>query len=1266
MKRLWLRLGLLSCTGLLAMLCLLVGLGGTEVGLKALVAAVQLASGGALQCGAARGTLFTTLQLDDIRVSTADAEIKLARIGYSWRAGELFAGRLHLERLSAQGLEIRLLPGESTSGPVVLAPLLLPGEVQVDRLELDGLVLLDTDHAELTRIDQLSLSLTGKDGVYTLADLVVRAPGYDGDLALQLDTARDWRVKLAGKVEYRDYGVGPFGGDVRAEGPLARLDVAVDLHYPATGHIIGQIMELPNDFKWTADLDLVDVQLADWHEVLPEMRFSLAGQANGQQLEYGGTLQGNLDYLFFHQVDAVFDVHGNEDQIEFNTVTAENTHGKAALTDGLLSWKDDLVWRGHLVTEGFDPAMILADYPGAIDAELDSSGSYGEKNGLFLKADVTRVSGLLRGYRFEGRGRLESDPRQVRIDELVLTSGAAGLTLNGRAESAESLVDWQQSLTWQGNLQLKDFDPGLLLVDYPGSLDGSVVTAGTIVAGVPTGTAEIERLTGKVRGFPVEGKGRVQLAGERLDIENLLLKSGRTLLEVNGTAGDLVDITASFSSKDLGELLAGGHGAVQLAATLKGERQRPRFTVTGEAGKLGWQDLLLNRLQLDVSGGIDGATPVAVKLQGRGLRSGGFTVNQAELALDGLMSQHRFTASLTLPDGTVSLAGKGALAEDSSWQGQISDLRLNHRLSGTWRQSGHSEIAASATRVTMSPLCLAAAGEKLCGEGGWSADTGGWQLKVDGEHLDLARLSGIADLPESVQGQGRIALQFAGDQSAIHNGSGKVELRQVHFGDGKGDSDLDGLALNQADFTVTLARERLDLDLVAAFVNGSSIKSKATIAGFGSFAASPLELPLTGTVQANVRDLAFLAPLSGYYLRPTGTLTTSLRLAGRVGSPAAQGTIQLKDGQLELLTLGITLRDLSCTLDGGLDGVDLQTTAISGQGKLMAAGRLQMVDGGVHGDIRITGEDLDTANLPEYVLRTSPDLRFVFDQGGGSLTGRVEVVKGMIAPEEMTGHVGVSDDMVYMDGEKEEARNGWPVTLALQIELGDDLQFDGYGISGFLRGGLRVSMKPGSAMQGQGQLSLAKGKFSLYGRTLAIERSRLLFAGGPIDNPGIDVRAKKVVADNKRPGKTIEVGVDVSGTVDNLEFTLFSNPMMEESDILAYMVVGRAMSDVGEQDTSLVSSAAMALGLDKKMGPLSELIGLLPVDDVYLEGDKEEDMSLVVGKHLTRQLYIGYGHNFFNQEGEVRLRYDLGSGFAIETRSSGERTGTDLVYSFDR
>ncbi len=76
---------------------------------------------------------------------------------------------------------------------------------------------------------------------------------------------------------------------------------------------------------------------------------------------------------------------------------------------------------------------------------------------------------------------------------------------------------------------------------------------------------------------------------------------------------------------------------------------------------------------------------------------------------------------------------------------------------------------------------------------------------------------------------------------------------------------------------------------------------------------------------------------------------------------------------------------------------------------------------------------------------------------------------------------------------------------------------------------------------------------------------------------------------------------------------------------------------------------------------------LLSIDDLHLKGNaNDENISVVVGKRLTKNIYLGYDLNVFSQLGQYWIRYDLAKGFSVQSFSSSESSGADLMYTFER
>src|SRR5690606_27525042 len=108
---------------------------------------------------------------------------------------------------------------------------------------------------------------------------------------------------------------------------------------------------------------------------------------------------------------------------------------------------------------------------------------------------------------------------------------------------------------------------------------------------------------------------------------------------------------------------------------------------------------------------------------------------------------------------------------------------------------------------------------------------------------------------------------------------------------------------------------------------------------------------------------------------------------------------------------------------------------------------------------------------------------------------------------------------------------------------------------------------------GSGELRVEEGTYEAYGQELEIRTGRLLFAGGAIARPGIDIEAVR------RPAEDILVGARVRGTLSQPELSVFSEPPMPEQEQLSYLVLGRPLEGASASESSAMSQAAMALGL---------------------------------------------------------------------------------------
>ena len=248
------------------------------------------------------------------------------------------------------------------------------------------------------------------------------------------------------------------------------------------------------------------------------------------------------------------------------------------------------------------------------------------------------------------------------------------------------------------------------------------------------------------------------------------------------------------------------------------------------------------------------------------------------------------------------------------------------------------------------------------------------------------------------------------------------------------------------------------------------------------------------------------------------------------------------------------------------------------------------------------------------------------------------------------------------------------------------------GIDGQLIGSLNLRDQPNKPTMANGQLRLVNGKYKAYGQELKIKQGVLNFAGGPIDNPSITLRASRTIktAGGTGPlsfaGENIEAGISVVGRIKKPKITLFSSPSgISQADILSYLVIGQPLSSVkvtgSDNDQKKLLGAALTIGLNSSSEfshVTNSIKNALGLSEFGLETEQDtvndkplQNTALVLGKYLSPKFYVSYSYGVFNKvnvidASTVRARYQINKKFSIQTEASTKGSGIDLLYSFER
>lgn len=414
---------------------------------------------------------------------------------------------------------------------------------------------------------------------------------------------------------------------------------------------------------------------------------------------------------------------------------------------------------------------------------------------------------------------------------------------------------------------------------------------------------------------------------------------------------------------------------------------------------------------------------------------------------------------------------------------------------------------------------------------------------------------------------------------------------------------------------------------------------------------------LSGQFNVSIGNLSRFNGLVPELSNIKGALKGDMALTGTSQSPIASGAVHFSEGAAEVNQLGIRLTevDLLAQSEDSHDGrLHLQGGAKSGSGQLKIDGYA-----GLNGAAEITliGNDFEVAKLPEAEVSVSPDLRLALAEGGGKVSGRLDIPKAILKVEDLPENaVKVSRDEVVLGEEKVEEKPTVEVGIdaTVDVELGKQVRFSGKGLDTELAGKVRIE-KTGEKIAARGTIDMKNARYKSYGQDLTVRKGRFQF-NGPIDSPWLDVEAIRVSKDQK-----VTAILSVTGPLQTPTTRIYSEPSLPESEALAYLITGGPLSQATKGEGNMIASAALSYGA----GRLSWLTDKLGVDEFEVEqGDTLQDSLVSAGQYLTSNLYVGTKLGLFNKQAVLVLKHKLTDAINVETQT-GTSHRIKLNYEFD-
>lgn len=844
---------------------------------------------------------------------------------------------------------------------------------------------------------------------------------------------------------------------------------------------------------------------------------------------------------------------------------------------------------------------------------------------------------------------------QVNLDKLTVAA------LEGTTE-LKALLDWQQAISWRGELALHGINTAKEVPDWPSKLDGLIKTQGSLYGGTWQMDVPSLKITGNVKQNKVNVDG--SLKGNsymQWTIPGLHLELGRNSADVKGELGvkDL-NLDATIDAPSLDNALPGLGGTAKGLVKVRGTVEAPQLLADITARGLRWQELTVG--QVRVEGDVKSTDQIAGNLDVRVERIAqpGVDISLVDLSAKGSEKQHTLNLRINGEpvSGQLALAGSFDRKEER-WKGSLSDTRFQTPV-GPWSLSRAIALdyRNKEQKISVGPHCWTNPNAELCVPQTIDAGATG-RAQVNLNRFDLAMLKPF--MPEETQASGVFSgnADVSWDTTKEGLPQGKVTLngRNVKVTQIVNDAPLP-VAFDTLNLNADLHNNRAELGWMVRLTNNGQLDGQIQVTDPQG------RRNLGGNVNIRNFSLAMINPIFAKGEKAAGTLNANLRLGGDVQGPQLFGQMQLNGVDLDANFMPFDMQPSQIAMNFNGTRSTLQGEVVTQQGSISLSGNADWTQiDNWRASVAAKGSRVRITVPPMVRLDVSPDVVFNATPSLFTLDGSVDVPWARIVVHDVPeSAVGVSSDEVMLNDQLQPENPksaSIPINSNLTIHVGNNVRLDAFGLKARLTGDLKVAQdKQGLGLNGQ--INIPEGRFHAYGQDLIVRKGELLFSGPP-DQPLLNIEA---IRNPDATEDDVTAGIRVTGPADQPKAEVFSDPAMSQQMALSYLVRGQGL-DSDQSDSAAMTSMLIGLGVAQSgqvVGKIGETFG---VSNLALDTQGVGDSSqVVVSGYVLPGLQVKYGVGIFDSLATLTLRYRLMPKLYLEA-VSGIDQALDLLYQFE-
>ncbi len=426
-------------------------------------------------------------------------------------------------------------------------------------------------------------------------------------------------------------------------------------------------------------------------------------------------------------------------------------------------------------------------------------------------------------------------------------------------------------------------------------------------------------------------------------------------------------------------------------------------------------------------------------------------------------------------------------------------------------------------------------------------------------------------------------------------------------------------------------------------------------------------------------DLAWLVPRAsarrlGRVEALEGSATGRVELRGAPEGPVIVGTLDVAHAILELALFDEPIGPIEASLRFDNKALEIERLKIaSTKGPVIVTGsyRWPAATAPDHVDLAARFDKFSLTHFPLLEARVTGDLELTGPLSALDATGDLAFRRVHLSlPASQDPLLREVRILGLEDPEGADQRNPQPAQpsayqsmqaqVAIDVRRGAKIRERGADLE--VEGQILLRKRRLSPTLLQGSLATTGGTYTFFGRTFDVREGIATFEERLPPDPDLRIEATRHIGD-------VTVGVRRVGRWSEPAAELFSEPEMEETDILSYLMFNKPRSELGAADDAQLNSATAQVASNLALAELTRaLAGELPINEISMEVGEDMTVSSVgVETNVGEDIILRY---------DRALQDGVGDRFTVEWRfwknlslrseyTEGGTSGLDLFWSYE-